>query len=111
MKKNLFLMFTAMLICGLSFTVLTSCSSSDDNDPTSNIYVYGFDSMNTSDLSEMATIENTFKTAIGVSDSPFTYTQGESKLKSDCEKAGNAPDSYGNSAQLYPESGTGNRPL
>lgn len=83
-KKIIFALFAMVCVMAASVT-LTACGSDDEE--TNVQYSLGFSSMKTSDLTEMTYIDDTFKSAIGVSTSPFTYTAGEEKLKAACEQA------------------------
>ena len=61
--------------------VFTSCSD-DEDEVTTVMYSMGFDSLNTSDLSEMGTIESVFQQASGVNSSNC-----DGKVKSACKNA------------------------
>ena len=83
-KKILFALFAMVCVMAASVT-LTACGG-DDDDETNVEYNLGFSYMS-GDLSEMTYIDNTFKSAIGVSEDTFTYPAGEEKLKAACEQA------------------------
>ena len=89
--KKILMTFAAVLCCAMMTTAFTACSD-DDEEKTSAIYTYGFSSVENGDLTEMYVIETAFTKAIGVSSSPFTYTDGESKLKATCQTVGKALD-------------------
>ena len=82
-KKILFALFAMVCVMAASVT-LTACGSDDEE--TNVEYNLGFSSVD-GDLTEMAYIDNTFKSAIGVSTDTFTYPAGEEKLKAACEQA------------------------
>ena len=83
-KKILFALFAMVCVMAASVT-LTACGSDDEE--TNVEYSLSFSSMKTSDITEMTYIDNTFKSAIGVSTDTFTYPAGEEKLKAACEQA------------------------
>ena len=83
-KKILFALFAMVCVMAASVT-LTACGSDDEE--TNVEYKLGFSSVKSSDPSEIAVIDNTFKSAIGVSTDTFTYPAGEEKLKAACEQA------------------------
>ena len=82
-KKILFALFAMVCVMAASVT-LTACGSDDEE--TNVEYNLGFSSVD-GDLTEMAYIDDTFKSAIGVSTDTFTYPAGEEKLKAACEQA------------------------
>ena len=82
-KKILFALFAMVCVMAASVT-LTACGSDDEE--TNVEYNLGFSSVD-GDLTEMTYIDNTFKSAIGVSTDTFTYPAGEEKLKAACEQA------------------------
>ena len=84
-KKILFALFA--MVCVMAASVSLTACGGDDDDETNVEYNLGFSSMKSSDLSEIADIDNTFKSAIGVSTDTFTYPAGEEKLKAACEQA------------------------
>ena len=83
-KKILFALFAMVCVMAASVT-LTACGSDDEE--TNVKYNLGFTSVETSDFTEMADIDNTFKSAIGVNEDTFPYPAGEEKLKAACEQA------------------------
>ncbi|MBR5384398.1 MAG: hypothetical protein IK143_00800 [Bacteroidales bacterium] len=83
--KKILVILTAAICLGLTASLVSSCK--DNKSSESAIYTYGFDQLTTSDLSESVVIEETFKSEIGVSESPFTYTAGDNKLKEACSRA------------------------
>ena len=70
--------------------VFTSCSD-DEDEVTTVMYSMGFDSLNTSVLSEMGTIDSVFQQASGVNSSNFTLSgsisECDGKVKSACKNA------------------------
>ena len=84
-------MLMIALIC-IPF-VFASCSD-DEDEVTAVMYSMGFDSLNTSDLSEMATIEAAYQHALGVNDNTFTLSgsvsECDSKVISACKNAESA---------------------
>ena len=82
-KKILFALFAMVCVMAASVT-LTACGSDDEE--TNVEYNLGFSSVD-GDFTEMTYIDNTFKSAIGVSTDTFTYPAGEEKLKAACEQA------------------------
>ena len=82
-KKILFALFAMVCVMAASVT-LTACGSDDEE--TNVEYNLGFSYMS-GDLAEMTYIDNTYKSAIGVSEDTFTYPAGEEKLKAACEQA------------------------
>ena len=89
-KKILFAMFA--LVCVMAVSVsLSSCSSSND-DESLLYYSLGFSKMN-GNYTESAFIDNTFKTALGVTTDEFTsYPGGDEKIKSNCATAASQLD-------------------
>lgn len=85
MKKYLLTLAAVLFSVFTVTTVLTACSSDDDELNT--VYVCGFEQLSTSDISEMSIVENAFYTALGITSSPFTYTGGDAKVKEACEQA------------------------
>jgi hypothetical protein len=83
--KNVLLILTAAICLGLTASLVSSCKGNKSGE--SAIYTYGFDELTTSDLSESIVIEGAFKTEMGVTESPFTYTAGDDKLKEACDRA------------------------
>ena len=71
--------------------VFASCS--DDEEVTTVMYSMGFNSLNTSDLSEMGAIESAYWQALGVNDSYFslsgTIKECDNKVLSACKNAEN----------------------
>lgn len=66
-------LLTMAVVAMLSFT-LTSCSD-DDDEPDNVVYTCGistFESTSLEFISEISTIENAYKSALGISQSPFT---------------------------------------
>lgn len=98
MKKSMYWMLTAILVCSLTAAVFTSCSKSDDDNGVAT-YSMGFSKMETSTtdfLAEMTKIENAFHNEIakvdgvnftGLESSTFIYSGSESNIKAACEKA------------------------
>ena len=98
MKKSMYWMLTAILVCSLTATVFTSCSKSDDDGGVVS-YSMGFSKMETytlDALTEMSTIQNAFHTEIakvdgvkftGLESRTFLYSGSESNIKAACEKA------------------------
>ena len=98
MKKSMYWMLTAILVCSLTAAVFSSCSKSDDDGGVAS-YSMGFSKMETSTISsldEMKKIENAFHTEIGKVDgvnftglgsSTFIYSGSDSNIKAACEKA------------------------
>ena len=92
MKKSF--IFKSMLMIALICMpfVFESCSD-DEEEVTTVMYSMGFDSMTTSDLSEMGTIETAYRQALGVNSSTFTLSgsvsECDSKVKSACKNAEN----------------------
>ena len=92
MKKSF--IFKSMLMIALVCMpfVFTSCSD-DEDEVTTVMYSMGFDSLNTSDLGEMSTIESVFQQALGVNSSNFTLSgsisECDGKVKSACKNAEN----------------------
>lgn len=94
MKKaiKIFPALVAMLAIAFAFS-FASCS--DDNDePTEVIYTYGFSSMSSTSLEflqEMNKIEGAYKSALGVTSSPFSKSgkidNCDQEVKDACEKA------------------------
>ena len=92
MKKSF--IFKSMLMIALICMPFVFASCSDDEDEvTSVMYSMGFESMNTSDLSEMGIIESVYQQALGVNDNTFTLSgsvsECDSKVKSACKNAEN----------------------
>lgn len=85
MKKYLLTLAAVLFSVFTVTTVLTACSSDDDELNT--VYVCGFEQLSTSDISEMSIVENAFYTALGITSSPFTYTGGDAKVKEACKQA------------------------
>ena len=79
-----------MLILALIGLLFSSCSD-DDDEVTTVQYSMGFNSMSTSDVSEMYVIESAYKEALGVSSSSFTLSgtvsECDNKVKSACKNA------------------------
>ena len=98
MKKSMYWMLTAILVCSLTAAVFSSCSKSDDDGGVTS-YSMGFSKMETytlDALTEMSTIQNAFHTEIakvdgvkftGLESSTFIYSGSESNIKAACEKA------------------------
>lgn len=90
--KRLSLNFTTMLMIVLMCLpfALTSCEEKDEEVSGLIVYSMGFESIK-GDLSEMATIEYTYKNALGISKSPFTMTgktsECDQKIVDACKKA------------------------
>ena len=82
-KKILFALFAMVCVMAASVT-LTACGSDDDE--TNVQYSLGF-SYTDGTYNEMTIIDDTFKSAIGVTSDSFTYPAGEEKLKAACEQA------------------------
>ena len=89
MKKSF--IFKSMLMIALICMPFVFASCSDDDEVTSVKYHMGFDSLNTSNPSEMATIEAAYQQALGVNDNTFTLSgsisECDSKVKSACKNA------------------------
>lgn len=92
MKKELLTKLLLALFVVLAGVSFTACSD-DDDEPGQVIYTYGWEGKQTGGedmLTQMATIETAFRTALGVSDSPFVLNGSKSecnaKVKSTCEK-------------------------
>lgn len=93
MKKRIKFLPALMAMLALVLTMsLTSCGS--DDEPSEVIYSYGFSAMSSSTpdfLQEMNKIESAYKTALGVSASPFTKTGSISscdrEIKEACDRA------------------------
>lgn len=92
MKKSF--IFKSMLMIALICMPFVLASCSDDDEVTSVKYHMGFDSLNTSDPSEMATIEAAYQQALGVNDNTFTLSgsvsECDSKVISACKNAESA---------------------
>ena len=98
MKKSMYWMLTAILVCSLTAAVFSSCSKSDDDGGVTS-YSMGFSKFETHTLdatTEMKKIENAFHTEIakvdgvkftGLETSTFIYSGSESNIKAACEKA------------------------
>jgi hypothetical protein len=98
MKKSMYWMLTAILVCSLTAAVFSSCSKSDDDGGVTS-YSMGFSTMETHTLdalTEMSTIQNAFHTEIakvngvqftGLESRTFLYSGSESNIKAACEKA------------------------
>ena len=98
MKKSMYWMLTAILVCSLTAAIFTSCSKSDDDGGVAS-YSMGFSKMETHTLdalTEMSKIKNAFHTEIakvdgvkftGLESSTFIYSGSESNIKAACEKA------------------------
>ena len=98
MKKSMYWMLTAILVCSLTAAVFSSCSKSDDDGGVAS-YSMGFSKMETHTLdalTEMKKIENAFHTEIGKVDgvkftglggSEFIYSGSEDKIKDACKVA------------------------
>jgi len=98
MKKSMYWMLTAILVCSLTAAVFSSCSKSDDDGGVTS-YSMGFSKMETHTLdalTEMSKIQNAFHTEIakvdgvkftGLESSTFIYSGSESNIKAACEKA------------------------
>ena len=89
MKKSF--IFKSMLMIALICMPFVFASCSDDDEVTSVKYHMGFDSLNSSNPSEMATIEAAYQQALGVNDNTFTLSgsvsECDSKVKSACKNA------------------------
>lgn len=98
MKKSLkfFSALFAMITIAAMSVTLTSCS--DDDEPNGTIlYAMGFGEFNVSgmdadfDLSDLTTIEDAFKSALGVNDNTFSMTgkakECDEKVKQACDQA------------------------
>lgn len=90
MKKELLakvLLVFMMMAAGFS---MTSCGD-DDDEPQTQIYSYGFESISGSGLGDIFIIEKAFKEALGVNNTPFTMTgsasECDAKVKAACERA------------------------
>lgn len=92
MKKKHLMMLMLLFIGAIASISLASCS--DDDDPATQVYSYGWEDFQSSGsdfsgLNEMETISNAFKAAIG-SSSPVTLngsaSECDSKIKAACEK-------------------------
>ena len=93
MKKSF--IFKSMLMIALICMPFVFASCSDDEDEVTTVmYSMGFDSLNTGDLSEMATIEAAYQYALGVNDNTFTLSGSVSecdrKVISACKNAESA---------------------
>ena len=77
--KSMFRSMLAIFALCMAFA-FTSCN--DEPEITSVVYTMGFDKTETTALNEIAEIENIYKSALGVNESPFTL-QGTVK---DCDK-------------------------
>ncbi|MCI9607191.1 MAG: hypothetical protein HFJ94_03310 [Muribaculaceae bacterium] len=93
MKKNLLKKILLALLVVVAGAAFTACSD-DDNESGQIVYSYGFDDFHSSNLaalSEMQTVENAFKSALGVSGSPFTLNgstnECDRKVTEGCQKA------------------------
>lgn len=87
MKKYLMIL-AAIFCCTMTAVSFTACSDDDDDEETTTTYyTYGFTEVHSTSFSEMGTIENVFKSALGVSETPFTYSGGDAKVKAACETA------------------------
>lgn len=92
MKKELFsklLLTLFMVLAGVSFT---ACGD-DEDEPQTQVYNYGFEDLHASGsdfsyLTELATVENAFKTVLG--SSPFTLSGSsqdcDAKIVEACKK-------------------------
>ncbi len=92
MKKELLTTLVLLFIGAIASISLASCS--DDDEPGTQVYSYGWEDFYSSGpdfsgLNEMETISNAFKAAIG-SSSPVTLngtaSECDSKIKAACEK-------------------------
>lgn len=91
-KKILFRNIWAMMLLAVMGFALTSCS--DDDEPAVITYEMGFSKMSsttTDALEEMSSIENAFRTALGVKGSSFvkngTNDACDKEVKAACEEA------------------------
>lgn len=96
MKKSILWVFAAILICGLTVTSLSSCKSDSNDDFDTNTYGMGFSKVEGGDFNGMATIENTFKGAVGKvngvnftggSEGEFIYAGDPSNIVAACKTA------------------------
>lgn len=92
MKKNFIV--KSMLMIALICMPLLFASCSEDEEVTTIVYNMGFESLNTSDLTEMVIIETTYQQALGVSANTFTLSgsvsECDSKVISACMDAESA---------------------
>jgi uncharacterized protein YbjT (DUF2867 family) len=95
MKKSILWLFAAILICGLTVTSLSSCKSDSKDDSDTNTYGMGFSKVN-GDLTEMATIDNAFRNAVGavngvkftgLGENEFIYAGDPSNIVAACKTA------------------------
>ena len=95
MKKSILWVFAAILICGLTVTSLSSCKSDSNDDFDTNTYGMGFSKVN-GDLTEMATIDNAFRNAVGavngvkftgLGENEFIYAGDPSNIVAACKTA------------------------
>ena len=95
MKKSILWVFAAILICGLTVTSLSSCKSDSKDDSDTNTYGMGFSKVN-GDLTEMATIDNAFRNAVGavngvkftgLGENEFIYAGDPSNIVAACKTA------------------------
>lgn len=90
MKKSF--IFKSMLMIALMCMPFMMASCSDDDDEVTTVtYSMGFNSMSTSDTSEMYVIESAYQKALGVSSNNFTMSgsisECDNKVKSACKSA------------------------
>ena len=92
MKKNFIV--KSMLMIALICMPLLFASCSEDEEVTTVVYNMGFESLNTSDLTEMVIIETTYQQALGVSTNTFnlsgSVSECDSKVISACMDAENS---------------------
>ena len=89
-------LLTMMAVMAIFAFTFTACS--DDDDPMTEVtYTYGFSSMSASHpdfLEEMGKIENAFKSALGVTGTPFTkkgsVEECDKEVRETCRRAFNA---------------------
>lgn len=96
MKKELLAKMLLVLLAVVAGLSMTSCGD-DDDEPQTQIYSYGFESISGSGLSDMFVIEKAFKDALGVTNTPFTMTgsanECDAKVKAACERAAKSLES------------------
>ncbi len=91
-KLRKFMPIMLALLVSVMTLMFTSCDESDE--PSDQVYTFGFSEMSASSpefLNDMTKIENAYKTALGVKESPFTKhgtaAACDQEVKKACEKA------------------------
>lgn len=114
--KRLSLNFTTMLMIVLMCLpfALTSCEEKDEEVSGLIVYSMGFESIN-GDLSEMATIEKTYKNVLGIGSLHFTMegkiSECDQKVVDACKKAETqlASRTFNGSFAFYVNNNTSNK--